>query len=175
MRLPIFVGPARAAILAAMATAALAAGPGDGTLKIDPAGCGGFTAQDAATVLGAPAAQVTRRVQKVHERLFACSYAVGKGAPGLAFSIEVAASARKAAEEMERYRDSLATAGESAPWKGRLPGGAYSDIMGVGDEAVWTEINGALTVRKANVTLQVTMPKGKRDQAQAARAVVAKW
>ncbi len=60
----------------------------------------------------------------------------------------------------------------TAPWKGKLPKGAYSDIAdpGMGDEAVWTNINGTLTLRKANVMIQVTMPKAKLDQIKLARA-----
>ena len=45
----------------------------------------------------------------------------------------------------------------------------------MGDEAVWTDINGVLTVRKMNVTIQVTMPKAKLDQVKLAQAVVAKF
>jgi hypothetical protein len=122
-----------------------------------------------------PAAQVVRKVEKMTGTLFARSYSVGKAAAGIAFSIDVAPTARKAAGEMKRYRDNLMVAGETAPWKGKLPKGVYSDISGVGDEAVWTDINGALMVRKANVKVQVMMPKGKLDQIKVAEAVVAKF
>lgn len=145
-----------------------------GTGRIDPADCAGFASADAAAFLGAPAAQVTRHVQKVHASLVVCSYAIGKSAPGVAFSLEVAPSAKQAAEEMERYRGHLETAGETAPWKGKLPKGAYSDIMGPGDEGVWTDITGVYTVRKGNVTVQVTMPKAKLDQVKLGAAVVKK-
>jgi hypothetical protein len=157
------------------AAPANAADPKGANVKIDPADCAGFSAADAAPFLGVPAAQVTRHVEKVHKSLYACSYAVGKAAPGVAFSIEIAPSAGKAAEEMERYRENLSTAGDTAPWKGKLPKGAYSDIMGAGDEGVWTDINGAYTVRKANVTIQVTLPKGKLEQVGLGAAVVKKF
>ncbi|MBK9236941.1 MAG: hypothetical protein IPO19_13360 [Rhodoferax sp.] len=51
-----------------------------------------------------------------------------------------------------------------------------SDIVEyyLGDEAVWTDINGTLTVRKANASIQVTLPKAKTDQIKLAQAVVAK-
>jgi hypothetical protein len=78
---------------------------------------------------------------------------------------------------MERYRDNLVVAGETAPWKGKLPKGAYSDLSGpgLGDDAVWTDINGSLTVRKGNVKVQVMTPKGKLPQVNLVEAVVAKF
>lgn len=152
-------------------SALLAAGE---ALAADPADCAGFSAAKAAAFLGAPPAQVARRVEKSGKALFLCSFAVGKAPAAIAFSIEMAPSAKKAAEDLERYRENLMFAGETAPFKGRLPKGAYSDIMGVGDEAVWTDVNGALTVRKASLTLQVTMPAGKLAQLKLAEAVLGK-
>jgi hypothetical protein len=156
-----------------MAGIAWAADPG-GALK-DGVDCGGFAASDAATWLKVAPAQVTRTVQPSGKALWLCSFAVGKAPPAIAFSLEIAANAKKAAGQMERYRDDLATAGGTKPWKGRLPKGAYSDIMGVGDEAVWTDINGAFTVRKGHVIVQVTLPKEKLDQVKLGQAVVAKF
>jgi len=167
-----------AMVLAAMATGPVLAADAKGSIaRIDAADCAGFTVQDAAPFLGVPAARVVRKAERISKSLVACSFAAGKTVPGVAFSIEIEASAKKAAEQMESYRDNLATAGEAAPWKGKLPKGAYSDIMGegMGDEAVWTDINGALTVRKLNVMVQVTMPKAKLEQIRVAQAVVAKF
>lgn len=141
----------------------------------DGADCGGFAASDAATWLKVPPAQVTRTVQSSGKTLWLCSFAVGKAPPAIAFSLEIAANAKKATEQVERYRDDLATAGETKPWKGKLPRGAYSDIMGVGDEGVWSDINGAFTVRKGHVIVQVTLPKEKPDQVKLGQAVVAKF
>lgn len=175
MAVPRFGGTLLAVAALAAAFPAVAADPRGANLKVDPADCAGFAAQDAAAFLGVPAAQVTRTVRKVHATLYACAFAVGKSPPGVAFSVEIAASAKKAADEMEKYRENLSTAGETAPWKGKLPKGAYSDILGVGDEGVWTDINGALSVRKGNATIQVTMPAAKLDQVKLAAAVVKKF
>jgi hypothetical protein len=49
----------------------------------------------------------------------------------------------------------------------------YSDLFGAGDEAVWTDINGTMTVRRENVTLQFTLPRSKDAQVELAKAVVA--
>lgn len=141
----------------------------------DGADCGGFTAADAAAWLKAPAAQVTRSVSKSGKALWLCSFAAGKASPAIAFSIEVAESAKKAAEQMDRYRDNLMTAGDTAPWKGKLPKGAYSDIVGVGDDGVWTDISGSYTVRKGNATVQVTLPKEKLEQVKLGKAVLEKF
>jgi hypothetical protein len=169
------IGMMMAAILAACPV--LAADSVAAVAKIDPADCAGFAARDAAPFLGAPAAQVVRKIERITKSLVVCSYTAGNAAPGLAFSIEIETSAKKAAEQMERYRDNLMTTGETSPWKGKLPKGAYSDIAGpgMGDEAVWTDINGALTVRKLNVMVQVTLPKAKLDQVKLAQAVVARF
>ena len=68
----------------------------------------------------------------------------------------------------------LSTAGGTAPFKDKLPKGAYSDISGLGDEAVWSDVNGSLAVRKGALTLQFMAPKGKLEQIKAAEAVLKK-
>jgi hypothetical protein len=152
--------------LAASAAAPLAIGAvGDGN------DCGGFTADEAAVWLKVPAGNVVRDVARGRDGKWACSYSVGK-APAIAFSVAVAPSAKRAADELERYRDDLATAAETARWKNKLPNGVYSDMFGAGDEGIWTDINGTYTVRRDNVTVQVTLPKGKDDQLRLGKAVV---
>jgi hypothetical protein len=137
----------------------------------DGTDCGGFSAAEAAALLKAPETQVTREVAKAGDK-WVCSYAVGKSQPAIAFSLAVAPSARRATADLERYRDDLAAQGESARWKNKLPNGVYSDMFGCGDEAVWSDINGTYTVRRDNVTVQVTLPKGKEEQVKVGRAVV---
>lgn len=136
----------------------------------DGTDCGGFTAAQAAAWLKAPAAQVSREVSKSGDK-WVCSYALGKS-PAIAFSLSVASNARRAAADLERYRDDLATQAESARWKDKLPNGVYSDMFGAGDEAVWTDINGTYTVRRENVTVQVTLPRSKEDQVRLGKTVV---
>ncbi|MDP2370182.1 hypothetical protein [Rhodoferax sp.] len=145
--------------------------------KADLEKCVGFTVQDAAAFLGVPAPQVARHIERISKTLVVCSFAAGRATPAIAFSIEIEPSIRKAVEQMDLYRDNLSTTGDTAPWKGKLPKGAYSDIVGagLGDEAVWTDINGTLTVRKANATIQVTLPKARPDQIKLAQTVAAKF
>ena len=153
--------------------AATAAVWAQGGLK-DGGDCGGFSAQDAAAWLKLPPEKVKRSIAKSGPRLWLCSYVSGGSVPAIAFSIELAQDAKTAAAAMERYRDDLMVAGETAPFKDRLPKGAYSDISGVGDEGVWTDINGAYTVRKGHVTVQFTLPREKLAQVQLAKVVLGK-
>jgi hypothetical protein len=124
--------------------------------------CGGFTAAEAAGWLKVAPTQVTREVAKSGDK-WVCAFSVGKN-PAIAFSLQVAQSARRATNDLEHYRDDLAAQGETPAWRGKLPNGVYSDMFGAGDEAVWTDIHGMLTVRRDNVTVQFTLPKGKDAQ-----------
>ena len=110
-------------------------------------------------------------MERISPSLAACSWAVGPTAPALAFSVEAYASDKAASAALERYRDDLSLAGETAPWRGKLPRGAWSDIVGLGDDAVWSDINGALMVRVGRLNLQFTRPADKAGQLKAAQAV----
>ena len=46
------------------------------------------------------------------------------------------------------------------------------EITGLGDEALWTRVNGALTVRHANLTMVVTGPSDRRTQSKVAQQVL---
>lgn len=150
---------------------AVAVAPWASAAVSDGADCGGFTAAAAAAVLKAPVAQVTREVSKSGDK-WTCTFAVGKSA-ALAYSVAVAPSAKRAAADLERYRDRLSEEAATARWKDRLPNGVYSDMMGMGDEAVWTDIDGSFTVRRDNVTVQFTLPRSKDEQVRIGKAVVA--
>jgi hypothetical protein len=157
--------------LAALVFAAVVLAPHAAASVGDGSDCGGFTAADAAAWLKAPAAQVAREVSKAGGK-WVCSYAVGKSPPAIAFSVDVAANARRAAADLDRYRDELAAMAEEPAWKGKLPQGVYSDIFGAGDEGVWTDINHSYAVRRGAVILRFTLPKEKDGQVQLGKAVI---
>ena len=136
-------------------------------------GCVGFSVDDAAQLLGVSAGQVTPKIEETYKGFWQCSFTPAGGSSGVSFSVTVSASEKKAAEEMEQYRSNLELAGEQPQWK-NLPKGAYSDIMGLGDEAVWTDINGSLSARKGNITVQVLQPQGKMEQIKVAQAFLKK-
>lgn len=156
--------------------AAAQGGSGGATVHaLQMADCGGFTAEDATRLLGTPAAQLERKTQSIGPTSWICTFAAQDG-KGVSFSVSVSKSTREAAEDMERLRANLELAAETPAFKDRLPAGAYSEIGGpdLGDETVWTDINGTLTVRKGNIVLQVLMPSGKRDQIRVSQAFLKK-
>lgn len=164
-------------LVAALPWPRAAAQSQDTIFQPDLANCAGFTANDAAPLLGVPVDRVTRTVEKVHASLYICTFSGGQPGKGLAFSIEVAKSAKAAAADLERYRENLEIAAGTAPFKDKLPKGAYSEIVGdgLGDETVWTDVNGTFTARKGNVTIQVTMPADKPGKINVGKAVLSKF
>jgi len=147
------------------------------TYSPDLSTCAGFTAKDAAPFLGVAPERVVVKAAKVHAALWTCDFSVGAAGKSVAFSIEVEKTPQAAAAAMERYRADLEVAADTAPFKGKLPKGAWSEIVGdgFGDENVWTDVNGAFTARKGNVTVQLTQPAGKLEQLAVARALLAKF
>jgi hypothetical protein len=135
--------------------------------------CGGFTARDASGIVGIPAVQLTSKSQRLYEGVWTCSFMVEDGTRGVSFTVTVKPSVAEAVEDMAQYRAHLEVAGETPRYKD-LPSGAYSDLSGLGDEAIWTEVNGSLTVRKGNITIQVQMPHDKADQIKVVEAFLTK-
>ena len=75
---------------------------------------------------------------------------------------------------MDQYRRHLDIAGNTKPFKDDLEGEAYSNISGIGDEALWTAVNGTLTMRKGNVSLQIQQPKNKNMQIKIAKEILSR-
>lgn len=128
-----------------------------------------FTAADAAPLLGVPADTVQADVSELYPGSTMYSFSTADGTHALTFNVTVSESADEAAEDMAQYRSHLRTAAETGPFKGDASG-----EVKVGDEAVWTEVNGTLTVRKGNVTFQIQMPSEKSEQITIAQALIRK-
>ena len=92
----------------------------------------------------------------------------------VSFSVTISRDTQTALKEMESYRENLELAATTAPHRDNLPSGAYSEISDIGDENVWTDINGTLTVRKGAITFQVQQPPGKLRQVRAAQVILSK-
>ena len=135
--------------------------------------CVGITAEDAAPFLGVPASQITANIEESYKDFWLCSFAQPGGSTSVSFSVKISGSEKEAAGDMEEYRSNLEIAGEQPQFKS-LPKGAYSDISGVGDEAVWTDINVSLTVRRGKTTLQILQPAGKMEQIKVAESFLKK-
>ncbi|MCX6555851.1 MAG: hypothetical protein NTW95_00220 [Candidatus Aminicenantes bacterium] len=151
---------------------ALALYPAGKIYKPDMNNCAGFTDADAAEVMNVPASAITARTEKMHDGLWMCTFSSARKA--LRLSIALAKSAADAAIDMERYRESLELEAGTAAFKGRLPHGAWSEILPLGEESAWTDITRTLTVRQGNLTIQVQRPTNKLEQIKAVRAFLKK-
>jgi hypothetical protein len=151
------------------------------TLTIYPAGkiykpdmdnCAGFTATDGAEVMNLPASEITARTEKKHDGLWLCTFSSDR--TSLSFSVELAGSEVEASIDMARYRESLELEARTAAFRGRLPRGAWSEVLPLGEESTWTDITRTLTVRQGNLTIQVQRPTNKLLQIKLVRAFLKK-
>lgn len=126
-----------------------------GLLSVDLARCGGFGAAEAAAVLGAPADKIVSAAKETGAGRGTCSFSAPGGA-GIVFAISVWRSEAEAEAEMARQRKGL--------------NDNYSDIMGLADDGIWTEVDGSFTGRKGNVTIRVTQPADKLPKLKVAKA-----
>jgi len=58
--------------------------------------------------------------------------------------------------------------------RGRLPRGAWNEVLPLGEESTWTDITHTLTVRRGNLTIQVQRPMNKLEQIRVVRAFLKK-
>ena len=134
--------------------------------------CAGFSTAAAAEILGIPAADLVDQSQDLYETLRSCSFGnPNDSRQSVIFSLSHDESVEEATAEMASLRSNLELAQHTPAG---APGeGAYSDISGLGDEALWTAVNGTLNVRWRNVSLQVISPSDKKAQIAVAEKVLA--
>lgn len=141
------------------------------------AGCAGFTGERAAAFLGVPAADVKDASTNLYAELRMCSFSSTQedGRTLLGFSLRRDASIEEATLEMARLRENvgLAQGVIADTTKPDAKGPAYEEIRGLGEEAIWTQVNGTLNVRKGNVSIQVMSPSDRDAQKRLAEQVVA--
>ncbi len=143
--------------------------------KID--GCAGFTAEAAAKILQISPSDVKASSTPVHDALRICSYeSAGKSSPKepVVFSLEIEKSVEASIDSMSRLRDNAGIAKRSIEGVtgDKDQGPASRDIDGIGDEAIWLKVNGALYVRAGNVNVTVLQPSDIELQQQVAKMVV---
>lgn len=129
------------------------------------ASCGGFGVRDAADLLGVPGATLRDRSNQLGPTLRMCNYGTLDGAQLVSFSLSLSQSVTDARRDYAQMKDNIPIA-ESAQ---KASGVASSDsalieIGGLGDEALWTNVNGSLTVRRGNLTIQVMAPRDRKQQ-----------
>lgn len=135
--------------------------------------CDLYTLDDAAALLGVPADQIKVNTQQNYPGNQDCSYNGGGLDKLIAFNLSLASSSDDAAVEMAQYRDHLKTAKSVQPFKD-VAGEAYEPVVGLGDEALWTPVNGSLTVRKGNLSVQINLPKARDSQRGIAEKILSR-
>jgi hypothetical protein len=134
--------------------------------------CGGFGAAQAAEILGVAASAVAPRISDVTPTTKGCEFSAGD--KKVSFSLTVADSIEEAKKDLENLRETYVIAArsqESATGR-KIPEGAYSDILSVGDEGVWSVTNGAMSIRYKNLEIMVIWPSDKRTQAAVAKKII---
>jgi hypothetical protein len=132
--------------------------------------CAGFTPQTAAFLLGVSAAGIVDQSRDIYDKLRSCIF-VDPEDPlsGLAFSLRRDDSVEEAAAEMATFREHLGVARQVFHGaEGSTEGAAVEEIPGLGDEAVWTRVNGTLDVRFGNIMIQVSRPEDRATQKRVA-------
>ena len=134
--------------------------------------CGGFAAAQAAEILGVGAAGIAEQAQDITPTSRGCSYIAGDRK--VVFTLTLAESVDEAKRDFANMRDTYtisARAQEKATGKS-IPEGAYSDILSVGDEGIWSVTNRSMAIRYKNLEILVMMPEDKRLQAAVAARIL---
>jgi hypothetical protein len=137
--------------------------------------CAGFGAAQAAELLGVAAADLEPRFEQVTPTTRGCTFTHrGDQTRQVSFSITREDSVDEAKHSFASYRDTvtMSSRAREAVMKEKPPEGAYVDILGVGDEAVWSHTNESLNVRLANLTIMVLRPDEKKQQVAVAQKVI---
>ena len=138
--------------------------------------CAGFGASQAAELLAVSAAEIEPRFDQVTPTTRGCTFTFrGDQTRQVSFTVSHDESVDDAKHSFASYREtvSIGSRVQQSATGEKPPEGAYVDILGVGDEAVWSHANGALNVRHGNLTIMVIRPDDKKQQAAVAQKVIA--
>lgn len=138
--------------------------------------CAGYGASQAAEFLGVAAAEIEQVFAQVTPTTRGCTFAYRPDQTRqVSFTISRDESIDEAKHSFASYRETVSISSrvqQSAT--GEKPAeGAYVDILGVGDEAVWSHTNESLAVRHKNLTIMVMRPDDRKQQAAVAQKVLA--
>lgn len=145
---------------------------GSSKSKLTEPGEDTFTAADAAAILGVDAAQLKPTVAKGTDGGWGYAFTAADGS-WVSFNAKAFDDKTELTDEMDQYRSNLELAAMLDQWKD-VPGGAYSDISGLGDEAIWSNVSDSLVVRQGNVKVQVLQPSDKKQQIKIVQAFLKK-
>ena len=138
--------------------------------------CAGFSAAQAAELLAVPAAEVEPHLEQVTPTTRGCTFTYRRDqSRQLSFSITREDSIEEAKHSFASYRETVTIGSrvQQSATGDKPPEGAYVDILGVGDEAIWSHTNGTLAVRRTNLTILVMRPDDRKQQAVVAQKVIA--
>jgi hypothetical protein len=134
--------------------------------------CAGFGPAQAAEFLGVAAGAVTEQAQDITPTARGCDFTAGDKKVGFSLGLDESVDdAKRAFESLRETYVMAARIQESAMGK-KFEEGAYSDILSLGDEAIWSITNGSLAVRHKNLTIMVMSPSDKRTQVAIARKIL---
>ena len=138
------------------------------------AACGGFTFEDAATILGVRASELEDRGEESSQKLRLCSFWKPESMEGVSFYLSVSGSVERAVTEMEQGRG---MAGFAQKTIDQTTGAtsqeeALEGVLDIGEEAYFMEVNGTLNVRVGNIQIQV-LPMENREQMKDVARIVA--
>jgi hypothetical protein len=137
--------------------------------------CGGFTLEDAASVLGVAASELEDRSESSSEQLRLCSFMKPGSTEGVGFYLSVSGSIERAIAEMEQGRGMAGfaqqTIDQATGTESEQP--ALQSAEDIGEEAYFMEVNGTLMVRVANVQIQVFHMQDPEQMKQVGRMVAA--
>lgn len=154
--------------------AACQSGGGAGTesgasFELDVPNCGGFTAQDAAAVLGLEPSVIEDSSQALGDDSKWCIFASKDDSSiSVNFTVSRAESSEAAAEDFAQF---LSHAGIANDVLGEEGDQAHK-VPDLGDEAVWTPMPGILVARIGRYSLQVNAPQDESTQRRIAHLIV---
>lgn len=146
----------------------------DDVYSAERVSCALFSLDDAAAVLGVPVSEIKANAQELYPGNQDCNYNGGGLDKLVGFNLSLSPSSQEAATDMAQYRSHLEIAKGVKPFKDDLADGAYSEVEGLGDEALWTAVNGTLSVRKGNLSLQISLPKERDVQRGIAQKILSR-
>ena len=124
------------------------------------AGCAGFTPAKVADILGAAAADITDNSRDQGSLRF-CAYGSSTDrSKQVSFTLGRRDSVAAAVASLKREREALGDAQGAIDRVTKSPSSqaASADVSGIGDEAFYSPMNGAIMLRVGNVLAQVMSP-----------------
>ncbi|MCU7802927.1 MAG: hypothetical protein KZQ96_06995 [Candidatus Thiodiazotropha sp. (ex Lucinoma borealis)] len=137
------------------------------------AACGGFTIEDAASIMGLPASELEDRSEVYSSESSLCSFLRAGSTEGVGFYLSVSNSIERAVAQMEQGRGMASFAQTTID---RATGTeskeeALENAEGLGEEAYFMEVNGTLNIRVGNVQIQVLHMEDQEQMKKVGRIV----